>query len=72
MLILFGKFDKMLKNCTDEAKRKDIGKIGAIEVYKLLGECFTSLKSSGVLDLKGADSSLNELWVDGELVYKKK
>ena len=72
MLTLFIKFDKMLKSCNDEAKRKDIGKVGAIEVYKLLGECFSSLKSSGALDLKGIDSSLGELWVDGELVYKKK
>jgi hypothetical protein len=66
------KFDKQLRNCNDEAKRKDIGKIGAIEVYKLLGECFASLKSSGALEIAGLDSHSGELWVDGELVYKDK
>lgn len=72
MLLLFVKFDKMLRNCNDEAKRKDISKVGAIEVYKLLGECFSALKNSTALQIPGLDSHKGELWVDGELVYKDK
>lgn len=72
MLLLFGKFDKLMRTTDDEAKKKDISKIGAIEVYKLLGECFASLKSSNALQIPGLDSQSGELWVDGELVYKGK
>jgi len=72
MLLIFAKYDKLLRNCEDEAKRKDIGKIGAIETYKLLGECFASLKAGGALSIPGLDSNMGELWVDGELVYKGK
>ncbi len=72
MLVLFGKFDKLMRETNDEAKRKDISKYGAIEVYKLLGECFASLKSSSALVIPGLDSHMGELWVDGELVYKDK
>lgn len=70
MTNLFYKFDKLMREANDDAKRKDISKIGAIEVYKLLGECFASLKSSGALTIPGIDNG--ELWVDGELVYKGK
>jgi hypothetical protein len=70
MLQLFAKFDKLMRTCDDEAKRKDISKVGAIEVYKLLGECFSSLKNSNALQIPGLDSHSGELWVDGELVYK--
>lgn len=69
MLLLFAKFDKMMKNCDDESKRKDISKIGAVEIYKLLGECFASLKSAGNLHI---EANIGELYVDGELVYKGK
>lgn len=38
MLLLFAKYDKLLKNCTDPKERKDIGKMGAWEMYNLLGK----------------------------------
>lgn len=72
MLVLFSKFDKLMRETNDPDKIKDISKVGAIEVYKLLGECFASLKSSGALTIPGLDSQMGELWVDGELVYKDK
>lgn len=72
MLMLFYKFDRLQRETTDDAKRRDIAKIGATEVYKLLGECFASLKNSGALVIPGLDSHMGELWVDGELVYKDK
>lgn len=72
MLVLFAKFDKLQKGTNDPERQKDIAKVGAIEVYKLLGECFASLKSSGALAIPGLDSHMGELWVDGELVYKDK
>jgi len=34
---LFDKYDKLLKNCKNEQERKDIGKLGAVEAYNLLG-----------------------------------
>lgn len=37
MLILFAKYDKLLRNCTNERERADIGKMGAYEVYRILG-----------------------------------
>lgn len=37
MLIIFAKYDKLLRNCTNEKERADIGKMGAYEVYRLLG-----------------------------------
>ena len=72
MLLLFVKFDKMMRECNNEDKRKDISKVGAIEVYRLLGECFASLKNSNALQIPGLDSHKGELWVDGELVYRDK
>jgi len=72
MLLIFANFDKQMKNCNNEDKKKDISKIGAITVYKLLGECFDSLKSSNSLLIPGLDSHRGELWVDGELVYSDK
>lgn len=72
MLVLFAKYDRLMRETNDEAKRKDISKYGAIEVYKLLGECFASLKSSNALVIPGLDSHMGELWVDGELVYRDK
>ena len=38
MLKLFNKFDKLLKKCTNEKERKDIGKLGTVEMYSLLGK----------------------------------
>jgi hypothetical protein len=37
MLLLFAKFDKLMRNCTNEQERVDIAKMGAYEVYRLLG-----------------------------------
>src|SRR5579885_152962 len=37
MLLLFAKYDKLLRNCTNDQERRDIGKLGAVEVYRLLG-----------------------------------
>jgi GTP-binding protein EngB required for normal cell division len=72
MLVLFAKFDKLQREANTPEKVRDIAKFGATEVYKLLGECFSSLKNSGSLVIPGLDSHRGELWVDGELVYKDK
>lgn len=37
MLILFAKYDKLLRNCTNEKEKVDISKLGAVEIYRLLG-----------------------------------
>jgi len=37
MLLLFAKYDKLLKNCTNDKERQDIAKIGVVEFYRLLG-----------------------------------
>lgn len=37
MLILLNKADTLLKNCTNEKERLDIGKLFILEIYKLLG-----------------------------------
>lgn len=37
MLLLFAKFDRLLRNCTNDTERSDIGKMGAVEMYQLLG-----------------------------------
>lgn len=37
MLILFAKYDKLLRNCTNDKERADIAKIGVVEFYNLLG-----------------------------------
>lgn len=37
MLLLFAKYDKLLKNCTNDKERNDIAKMGAMEIYLLLG-----------------------------------
>jgi len=37
MLLTFAKFDKLMRNCTNEQERKDIAKLGAYEMYRLLG-----------------------------------
>ena len=37
MQIIFAKYDNLLRNCTSEKERADIGKLGAVEVYRLLG-----------------------------------
>ena len=37
MLLLFAKADQMMRNCTNDQERHDMGKYFATEVYKLLG-----------------------------------
>ena len=37
MLLLFAKYDKLQRNCTNERERQDIAKLGAVEMYRLLG-----------------------------------
>jgi hypothetical protein len=37
MLKLFAKFDKLMRNCTNDKEREDIGKLGAFETWRLLG-----------------------------------
>lgn len=37
MLIIFAKYDKLLRNCSNEQERIDIGKMGSVEIYKILG-----------------------------------
>lgn len=72
MLVLFHKYDKLQREAKSDEQRSDIAKVGAIEVYKLLGDCFASLRQSKALEIPGLDSHRGELWVDGELVYKDK
>jgi hypothetical protein len=37
MLLLFAKYDKLLRNCSNDKERSDIAKLGAVETYRLLG-----------------------------------
>ena len=37
MLILFAKFDKLLKSCPNEGEREDMAKLGWAETLKLMG-----------------------------------
>lgn len=37
MLLLFAKYDKLMRNCTNDRERADIAKLGAVETYQLLG-----------------------------------
>jgi len=37
MLLLFAKFDNLMRNCTNAQERADIAKLGSYEVYRLLG-----------------------------------
>jgi hypothetical protein len=37
MTFLFTKYDKLLRNCTNDKERNDIAKLGAYEMYRLLG-----------------------------------
>ncbi len=56
LLLLFAKFDNLLKQATDPKEKMDIAKLGALEVYKLL---------NGGL-------GYGDLTVNGEVVYKGK
>ena len=37
MLLLFAKYDRLLRLATDPKERADIAKLGVLEVYKLMG-----------------------------------
>lgn len=37
MLLLFAKYDKLMRNCTNDKERSDIAKLGAVDTYRLLG-----------------------------------
>jgi hypothetical protein len=37
MMLLFIKYDKLMRNCTNEAERRDMAKLANVDVYKLLG-----------------------------------
>ena len=37
MKLLLEKYDKLLRNCTNEKERKDISQLGCMEAYTLLG-----------------------------------
>lgn len=37
MIQLFEKIDKLMRNCTNDQERKDIGKYGSYQVWVLLG-----------------------------------
>jgi hypothetical protein len=37
MLLIFAKYDKLLRNCTNAKEREDMSKLGAVDVYRLLG-----------------------------------
>jgi hypothetical protein len=37
MLLLFAKYDGLMRKCTNQKEREDMRKLGALEVYRLLG-----------------------------------
>lgn len=37
LLLLFAKYDKLIRNATSDKERIDIGKLGAFEIWKLVG-----------------------------------
>lgn len=37
LLLIFAKYDKLLRNCTNDKERSDIGRLGAVETYTLIG-----------------------------------
>lgn len=37
MLLLFAKYDKLMRLATDPKEKADIAKLGVLEVYKLMG-----------------------------------
>ncbi len=36
MILLFEKYDKLLRNCKNKSERDDIGKLGCVEMFNLL------------------------------------
>jgi hypothetical protein len=37
MMLLFVKYDKLIRNCSNAAERKDMSKLANVEIYRLLG-----------------------------------
>jgi hypothetical protein len=37
MLLVFAKYDKLMRNCTNDKERADMAKMGVVEMYRLLG-----------------------------------
>jgi hypothetical protein len=37
MLLLFAKYDKLMRNCTNEKERRDMSQLACVDVYRLLG-----------------------------------
>ena len=55
MLILWAKFDKMLKSCPNEGERQDMAKLGWHETLKLMGSYGTFLVDGQVVYSKEED-----------------
>jgi hypothetical protein len=55
MLLLFAKFDKLLKGCPNEGERQDMAKLGWSEVLKLMGSYGTFLVDGKVVYSKEDD-----------------
>ncbi len=52
LLTILNKYDNLIRNCPDEKERKDMGKLGAYEVYNLFNKG-GSLYVDGMLVYKG-------------------
>lgn len=37
MMLLFAKYDRLMKNCKNPQERADMAKLGCVEMYRLLG-----------------------------------
>src|SRR5271154_1731934 len=55
MLLLWAKFDKMLKGCTNPAERSDMAKLGWHETLKLMGSYGTFFMDGQVVYSKEED-----------------
>lgn len=37
MFLLLSKYDNLMRNCTNDKERRDISKLGCVDIYRLLG-----------------------------------
>lgn len=37
MMLLFAKYDKLMRNCPNDKERADMAQLGCVEMYRLLG-----------------------------------
>lgn len=51
LLQIFDKFDRLLKNCSNDEERKHIGSLGVLEVHKLLDN--GNVGNGGSLSING-------------------